>query len=111
MPSKVRFYNCRDCGKNVQTRNRPGTGVCKSCNAYRNINSIANRGIKGNIKRPFEYAYNSLVRGAKKMGRQVHISYEEYLQFTSVAECHYCFARINWTPHTNAAKKDCNYYL
>jgi hypothetical protein len=111
MPFKNRTYVCKDCEKEVQTRNRPGTDVCRSCNSYRSIKNISGKDIRGNIKRPFEYAYNSLTRCALKMGRPVLITYSEYLEFTSIEQCHYCTAKINWTPHTNKINKHCNYFL
>lgn len=49
-------------------------------------------------KRPFESLYNLLCLMAK--GRcTVNLTYEEYLQFTSIPTCHYCGVNITWQPH------------
>ena len=47
-------------------------------------------------KRPFEAVYNSLLRGAKKAKQLVTISYEEFLPFVEVKECHYCGDTVVW---------------
>jgi hypothetical protein len=44
-------------------------------------------------KRPFEVNYNSLVQRAR---HPVHISYEEFVAFTSEQSCHYCGEPIPW---------------
>jgi hypothetical protein len=68
-------------------------------------------GIKGNILRPFEYAYNSLLRAARQTNRVVTVSYEDYLEFTKVLNCHYCDRNIPWSQYTDSKKKNNNYYL
>ena len=62
-------------------------------------------------KRPFEYAYNTLVSGS--WGRTtVDLTYEEFLIFTRTDVCHYCYAPIDWRAHGvgryNLDRKDNN---
>lgn len=111
MPSKKESYRCIDCNKNVFTRNRKRTNVCKSCNAIRNCKIIRERGISGRRLRPFEYAYRGLLRAAKITNRIVTISYEDYLEFTRVKNCTYCDRVIPWQQYTNKNKRNCNYFI
>jgi hypothetical protein len=107
MPKKICTYKCLDCSRIVSTRNRPGTNVCRSCNAIRNITKIHAAGIKGNQKRPFERRYNALKKEAAKCDRLVNFSYEEYSSsFGGTKLCHYCKDVIDWSPNTGS-----NYFL
>jgi 5-methylcytosine-specific restriction endonuclease McrA len=52
----------------------------------------------GNLKRPYEGRYNFLCAMAE--GRTtVELTYEDYLTFTGITECHYCGVPIEWAPH------------
>ena len=46
-------------------------------------------------KRPFESIYNSLRNDHRKL--EVHLTYDEYLEFTRISKCSYCVRPINWT--------------
>ena len=48
--------------------------------------------------RPFEALYNRLVVCAKRT--TLDLSYEEFLEFTKVAECHYCGVALTWAPYS-----------
>ncbi len=45
-------------------------------------------------KRPFEWIFHKLIQVSH--GLQVTITYEDFLEFTAVSECHYCGAKIIW---------------
>lgn len=47
-------------------------------------------------KRPFEALYNSLLQRAR---HPVRLSYEEFVAFTAIKECHYCGAELAWNAH------------
>ena len=51
-----------------------------------------------NPKRPYEALYNVLVFRAGTRGISVLLTYEEFLEFTVVKECHYCGEAITWAP-------------
>lgn len=64
-------------------------------------------------KRPYEYRYNVL----KNRGRHtVLLTYEEFLEFTKITECHYCSETVTWgspfgknrTTGSNLDRKDNN---
>ncbi len=47
-------------------------------------------------KRPFEVTYNAL----RQRGRHpVLISYEQFIEFTKIQECHYCGTPVLWEPY------------
>lgn len=49
-------------------------------------------------KTPYKAIYNRLVKSAKDRDLSV-LSYEDFLGFTKIFECHYCGAAITWTKH------------
>lgn len=61
------------------------TGMCSSC---------CQRG------RPFEAMYNELFNRKERHGKEVTLSYEEFLEFTKIEQCHYCLDEIKWVPFT-----------
>jgi hypothetical protein len=68
---------------------------CKSCTSSLHCKEHLSR-----KKRPFESLYNSgLLRRAKISGISVSLTYEEFLEFTTVNECHYCGGFIPWISH------------
>lgn len=46
-------------------------------------------------KKPFESIYNWI---GIKNGRDVLITYADFLEYTKITECHYCCSEINWNP-------------
>lgn len=52
-------------------------------------------------KRPYEVNYNTLLKRAK---HPVLLSYEEYLLFTKIKECHYCGAILFWMEYRQKGK-------
>lgn len=73
---------------NIQYSNCKTTlGICNSCQK---------RG------KPFEFVYNELKKSEHKSGKkEVHLTYEEFLIFTKIKECHYCNSAIIWNPCSN----------
>lgn len=63
------------------------SGKCMTC-----ANKLKCEKLK---KRPFEALYNLFRRRNKNV--KITITYEEFLEFTKVKECHYCEAPIEWT--------------
>jgi hypothetical protein len=84
-----KYWLCRcDCGNTskVSAHNLKG-GQVVSC-------GCALQGC--NKKRPYEWLYNTL----KLTGKEVNLSYEQFLEFTNILTCHYCDALITWEPHS-----------
>jgi hypothetical protein len=106
-----------DCGNTaivVASTDNLISGNHKSCGCLKKLNCI-----KGGLtkrKRPFESAYNSLIRNAKKRAINVFLTYEEFIEFTKIEECHYCLCKLIWEPHNsksikiNLDRKDNNEY-
>ena len=55
--------------------------------------------------RPFEAVYRSLLRGAVKSGQSVALSYEEFLCFVAVNECHYCCGAVEWKEYLQSGSR------
>jgi hypothetical protein len=56
-------------------------------------------------KRPYEALYNGWKNRLDKLdNHRIFISYEEFLTFTDVNECHYCGAQIHWAKFRQRGK-------
>ena len=100
---------CRcDCGIEKEfNKSNVLRGKSKSCGCFRKelITKIKS-------KRPYESKYNRLLDMAKRYERECHISYEDFIKFTSIVNCHYCEAPIIWKAHSNKyERRDSGYYL
>ena len=49
--------------------------------------------------RVYENLYNHLKKGARERGHSVHLSYEEFVEFTKTKHCHYCTKRLVWSEY------------
>lgn len=58
---------------------------------------------------PYEWIYNVLKRSAKSTGRMINMSFQEFLTFTEICNCHYCGEVIEWSKFSN--KSNQSYYL
>jgi 5-methylcytosine-specific restriction endonuclease McrA len=87
-------FKCKRCGLDLWKRGNvvpKMVGLCRRCAATRpNIKSR---------KRPHEWRFNRLLLGAEKRHIPVTLSYEEYVLFTTVSECHYCGSTVDWMPY------------
>jgi|SRR6185437_4294370 len=45
---------------------------------------------------PFMALYNAFCSSAKRTGREVSLSFEDFLEFTKQKECHYCGRILHW---------------
>lgn len=50
-------------------------------------------------KRPFESIFNGILQDVRWRHIPVDLTYEEFLEFTKIPNCHYCMATINWQPY------------
>ncbi len=50
--------------------------------------------IHSHTKRPFESIYNGIVNSWR--GTPVELTYEEFINFTKIDQCHYCLSNIQW---------------
>lgn len=59
--------------------------------------------------RPYEMIFNILTSQAKRRGIPVQLSYEEFVEFTSIVECVYCKTPVSWLKHhTKGCEKRTN---
>jgi hypothetical protein len=84
-------WSCRcECGKIVPREGgQLRAGNQKSCGCW------------GAKRRPYESHYNTLIYMAKKRGHACTLTYEDFLAFTAVLECHYCGVDILWKKYAD----------
>ena len=82
------------CGAKTQVRSRGLlSGKTRSCGCLqRETISLRTR------KRPYEALYNHF-RLVNKNKHPVEISYEDFLEFTSTENCHYCGGPVAWSKY------------
>jgi hypothetical protein len=82
------LYLCRCiCGKEKQLRGG-------------NLSNGHSRGCRDCLRiRPFEALYNIFQKKARKRDKEIELTYEEFLEFTDIPECHYCGVPVFWTTH------------
>jgi hypothetical protein len=92
---------CEQCGKEFRRRIYGKRSDPRFCS--RRCCLLSERGSEkfsaSKRKRPFEALYNHLVYHARRRGKEMRLSYEDFLPFTEVRECHYCGDEISWTKY------------
>jgi hypothetical protein len=95
-------WRCRcDCGSLFEiTAANLVSGNTKSCGCLRRELGLKKSVVASDAHRlrPFEPQYNHLKRGAKKRKTplSVLLSFEEFVEFTKINDCHYCGRSVNW---------------
>jgi hypothetical protein len=77
-------FKCSECNTVIdspKTRLNKHSGKCRVC-----LQS----------KRPYEHLYTVLLQNSLKKGREVNLTYEEFLEFVKIENCHYCYDKIFW---------------
>lgn len=91
--------SCSQCSTKVE---RPQytlkiwSGLCRRC---ANLIKLAKARTVPNPAdgRPYEALYNNLVKHTKAKNKRLDLSFEEFTEFTSIKECHYCKSEVTWT--------------
>lgn len=76
--------NCINLIKSQQFYLSKHSGLCKSCCVK---------------KKPFEHLFNKFKGTAKNENHLLEITYNEFLEFTNIKNCHYCYSSIDWQPY------------
>lgn len=87
---------CTKCGKNrrvARSKTKEDNGLCRNC---------ATR------IRPYEALYNSLCCQKRNIEKGIQLTYEEFVEFTSIDSCEYCGNNVRWTKYSR--KKNGNRY-
>lgn len=101
---KPPIWRCKcDCGNTVTLRSSYLLGSKQDCGcSYRGgvPQQIGGRAAALKLrKRPFEALYNSLHRRADNKRLEV-LTYEEFLEFTTIQNCHYCGDGLVWAKYS-----------
>ena len=80
------MWRCEcDCGRIIRRRGcNLNAGHHKSC------------GCSNGRLRPYESLYNNLIYVAGRRGHSISLTYEDFVNFTHIKECHYCEKPILW---------------
>ena len=98
--NKVWVLDCKgSCGTEIRVwpgQRSTATGLCRRC---------ASR------TRPFQHTFTFLKLHCKHRGLTCDLSYEDFLRFTEISECHYCSAAIPWEPWSSGKGYSKAYFL
>ena len=92
MDKKNAYWMCKCvCGKEVViTGGALRAGARSSCGCSQRQFRL----------RPYESLYNWLVEHSTRYGKFGNLTYEEFVEFTKVKECHYCGSRVYWAEYS-----------
>lgn len=91
---KVYVFLCIDCGRELLLSKcgaETHQGRCKSC-AFKIVG-------RNSRKRPYECLYHQLCKAARESGKSCDLTYEQFVGFISIVNCHYCSKEITWTKY------------
>lgn len=108
--TKIYIFDCFNCGKNeIRSEKKylkKHSGKCRSC---------CQRGI------PYKGSYNHLKDSVKRTNKRrkkqktFTLTFDEFLEFIKIKNCHYCNESIHWVKHSgmgqykyNLDRKDSN---
>lgn len=94
---------CEKKTTKIISDNQLMTGGGTECCSFRWTNGKAS-------KKPYESLYNFFLKTAQQRGVSVSLSYENFLNFTFISECHYCGEPITWAKY-NREKRGNGYNL
>ena len=102
-PKKQFILKCQTCSNEIKAKSNSGlknaSGLCVTCS-----NRLSQPAAIEAIKlRPYESIYKVLKSRNKKRKIEVDITYEEFLAFTLINECHYCYNPIIWHKYGNTS--------
>jgi hypothetical protein len=85
------------------------SGNCKRC---ANLIKLKKARLVPNptVKRPYEALYNNLLKNAIEKSIKVTLTYIEFLEFTKINNCQYCYEEVKWTK-VNLFKNGSRYNL
>jgi hypothetical protein len=95
----VYIFLCKNCKKELRVDSshlKRHTGICNSCHRK---------------KRPYEVIYKRLLLNATAKHIPVDITYEDFLNFTQIPNCHYCDEPIFWCKFTSKHNYGTSYNL
>lgn len=61
--------------------------------------------------RPFESIYNTLVKGAHRLKREITLTYEQFVDFSKNKTCHYCGCDVEWQEYKTWNSSSSRYNL
>lgn len=94
---KVYIFKCegQNCNEELRIQHnqlRNHSVLCRSC---------VQKGV------PFQAPYNEMITTVHRTGKKdISITYEDFLVFTKINACHYCYTPIVWIPHTKTKGKE-----
>ena len=79
----IYIHKCLSCDNEVRIFGHKQSGKCISCSGR---------------EKPFHSLWIFITNNNKSRGVENLLSYEEFLEFTNIKNCHYCNEEINWHP-------------
>lgn len=102
----IRWLCQCDCGNQKEIRgSKLRTERTKSCGCSRT---------EWRKLRPYEYLYRRLIKSNQRLdktNRGVTLSYEDFVRFTTLKQCHYCGTTIKWKMYSPRKGVAHGYYL
>jgi hypothetical protein len=112
----ISYFKCKCLNKNctkITHRDKYSlhkwSGYCRRCSnliKLEKARSVPNP----TVKRPYEALFNNLLKHANARNIFISLNYLEFLEFTKIDECQYCYEKVTWAK-INLTKNGSRYNL
>lgn len=97
----IYIFKCSSCDNEIKSKTYylfRHSGKCVKCS---------------HRKPAFQHIFNKFKSSAYWEKKKVTISFKDFLKFTTIDQCHYCYEPIKWNPYPyiNGKLTDSSYYL
>ena len=96
---RVWIFKCLRCDNTLRVKANyinKSTGLCRYCTQR---------------KSPFVSIFRGMRYSAKERGIECTLTFQEFLEFTGVKNCHYCDDDILWKPYRDSGTTSFRYFL
>jgi hypothetical protein len=106
---KCKNQNCEKITYRDKYSLHKWSGYCRKCSnliKLQKARSVPNP----TVKKPYEALLNNIIKNANKKKINISLSYEDFLEFTKIDKCQYCYEKISWAKN-NLTKNGFRYNL
>ncbi|MDD3412370.1 MAG: hypothetical protein PHY47_00030 [Lachnospiraceae bacterium] len=86
-------YTCTACRKEIFTKRKNKSIICRPCLARKNLDKALKASNRVTTLREYEAVYRSFIRTA---AHKVELTFDDFKEYTKIDACYYCNNKIVW---------------